>query len=582
MVRNWKSCFMEERDTEAGKMETKQKARKTAEDFAKEQKAISISEFFEKNKHLLGFDNPTKSLLMAVKEAVDNSLDACQEAGILPDIIVKIKNVKEDIYEVSVQDNGPGIVKEQLPRVFGKLLYGSKFHRLLQSRGQQGIGISSVTLYSQLTTGEPTKVWSKIESQKKTHYLELHLNTVTNEPDILKQEDLDKDVAGENGVKVVMTLHGRYRRAVEDYLKQTSISNPFAKILYTAPDGTKVTYPRSLNELPKPPKLMRPHPYGVEFGILQRMLQNTSSRTILSFFTNEFSSVGAQSAKEICKVAKVKDDQKPAELDRAAIERILKAMQSVKIQRPPLDCLSPIGASELEKSLKKEYPNAEFVTAIKREPDVYRGFPFLVEVGIVYGFQEDAEQKGGRKRKEEDEDDRNGEAIELIRFANRVPLMYQQGACGLTEAVKQVDWRRYNMDQKSGSLPSGPMKLVVHICSVWVPFVSESKEAVAPYPEIVKEAKLAVQDAGRRLSTFLSGKRRAGEQKRRMQIFERYAPEIAEALAILTKHDRKAIEKNLKELVASRIHVKEEFEGTEAVEQPKKQEQKDEKDVKEE
>jgi len=193
--------------------------RKKAEDFAKEQKEISVSEFFEKNKHLLGFDNPTKSLLMAVKEAVDNSLDACEEAGILPDLVVKIKNVKEDIYIVSVSDNGPGIVKEQIPRIFGKLLYGSKFHRLKQSRGQQGIGISSVTLYSQLTTGVPTKVWSKVESKKKTHYCELHLDTTKNEPDVIKEEDIEKDILGEHGVKIDMEIHGRYRKTVEDYLK---------------------------------------------------------------------------------------------------------------------------------------------------------------------------------------------------------------------------------------------------------------------------------------------------------------------------------------------------------------------------
>src|SRR3989338_3565716 len=541
--------------------ESRMSERKKAEDFAKEQKEISVSEFFEKNKHLLGFDNPTKSLLMAVKEAVDNSLDACEEAGILPDLIVKIKNTKEDLFEVSVQDNGPGIVKEQMPRVFGKLLYGSKFHRLKQGRGQQGIGISSVTLYSQLTTGEPTKVWSKIESQKKAFYLELHHNTMKNEPEIVKQEDVEAPGLGDNGVKVLMVLHGRYRKTVEDYLKQTSVSNPYAKITFIAPDGTKIIFPRSLNELPKPPKQMKPHPYGVEFGVLKRMLANTSSRGIVSFFTNEFSSVGAQTAKEICKVAKIPEEKKPSELVGADLERILKALQTVKVQRPPLDCLSPIGAGELEKSLKKEYPNAEFVTSITREPDVYRGFPFLVEVGIIYGSNEDS-QKNGKKKNEDDDDDKGSESIDLIRFANRVPLLYQQSACGLTEAVKQVDWRRYNMDQKGGNLPSGPMKLIVHICSVWVPFFSESREAVASYPEIIKETKLAIQDAGRKLSSFLSGKRRAGEQKRRMQIFDRYAPEVAHALSVLAKTDIKPIEKKLKELVASRIHIKEEIEET--------------------
>src|SRR3989338_3458543 len=529
--------------------------RKKAEDFAKEQKEISVSEFFEKNKHLLGFDNPTKSLLMAVKEAVDNSLDASEEAGILPDITVKIKQVDDNTYIVSVADNGPGIVKENVPRVFGKLLYGSKFHRLLQGRGQQGIGISSVTLYAQLTTGVPTKVWSKVESKKKTYYCELHLNTAKNEPDIIKEEEIDKDILGEHGIRVEMEIHGRYRKTVEDYLKQTSISNPFAKIAYTAPDGTKTIFPRSLNELPKPSKIMKPHPHGMEFGILQRLLQNTSSRTLLSFLTNEFSSVGSQSGKEICKLAKIPEDTKPQELDRTAIEKLIKGMQTAKIQRPPTDCLSHIGSAELEKSLKKEYPNAEFVTSITRDPEVYRGFPFLIEVGIVYGLGDEVQAK----RKKENNDDRKEDSIELIRFANRVPLLYQQSACALSEAVKDVDWRRYNLSQSGSNLPSGPMKLVVHICSVWVPFMSESKEAVAAYPEIIKETKLAIQDAGRKLSSYLSGKRRAGEQKRRLQMFDRYSGEVSAALSILSKIPEKEVEKKLKALIESRIHIKEDF-----------------------
>jgi len=221
--------------------------------------------------------------------------------------------------------------------------------------------------------------------------------------------------------------------------------------------------------------------------------------------------------------------------------------------------LSPIGSDELEKSLKKEYPNAEFIATINREPDVYRGFPFLIEVGIVYGFQEEKKNgKPGKKNDKNDDDERNDESIELIRFANRVPLLYQQSACSLTEAVKQVDWRRYNLDQKGGSLPAGPMKLVVHICSVWVPFMSESKEAVASYPEIIKETKLAIQDAGRKLSSYLSGKRRAGDAKRRIQIFERYTGEVATALSILTKRNEKDIEKKIKDMITSRIHIKEE------------------------
>lgn len=535
-----------------------EKLKKTAEEFAKEQKEITVSEFFEKNKHLLGFDNPTKALLMAVKEAVDNSLDAGEEAGILPDIVVKVKQTGEDRYRVSVEDDGPGIVREQVPRIFGKLLYGSKFHRLRQGRGQQGIGISAVVLYSQLTTGNPTRVWSKIDEKQKTYYAELFLNTMKNEPEVAKEDTVDKDGFSEgHGVRIEMDLVGRYRKSqgIDDYLKQTSIANPFARIVYTAPDGTKMTFPRSVEQLPKPPKEMKLHPYGIEYGILLRQLAKTSSKTVASFLVNEFSSVGSQSAKEICKVAKLDPVLKPGSLTREQIEKLLAAMQKVKIQRPPTDCLSPIGEAELEKSLKKEYPSAEFVAAVTREPDVYRGMPFQIEVGIVYGGDLPAD-----------------DTIQLIRFANRVPLLYQGGACVTAEATKDVDWKRYGLQQPKNALPVGPMVLVIHMCSVWVPFVSESKEAIAPYPEIEKEMKLAVQDAARRLSSYLSGKRRAGEQKRRLQIFERYAGEVAEAVAKLTGKGEKEVGKRLHEMIPTRVKLLEEQEKNEEtkVQEPKK------------
>lgn len=513
---------------------------KTAEQFAQEQKEISISEFFEKNKHLLGFDNPTKALLMAVKEAVDNSLDAAEEAGILPDIKVKIKQTGEDRMRVSVEDNGPGIVKQQIPRIFGKLLYGSKFHRLRQSRGQQGIGISAVVMYSQLTTGAPTRVWSKTGA-KRGHYYELFIDTIKNEPKIVKDETFEGGFPGGHGIKVEFDIVGRFRKtqSVGDYLKQTSIANPFAKISLAAPDGTKITFPRTVNDLPKPPKEMKPHPYGMEFGILQRLLGTTKAKTLKAFLVNEFSSVGSTSAKEVCKIAKLKPSVNPQELTRKEIDAVLGAMQKVKLQRPPLDCLSPIGESELKKSLKKEFPNTELITVITREPTVYRGNPFQIEVGIIYGG-----------------DLRADGSAETVRIGNRVPLLYQAGACATIEAVRDVDWKRYKLQQSSGNIPIGPIVFVIHMCSVWVPFVSESKEAIAPYPDIVKEMKLALQDAGRKLSLFISGKRKAGEQKRRMQIFERYSKEVAQSVADLTEKDVKEIAKQMQQLVAKRIKIK--------------------------
>ncbi len=545
-------------------------AKKTAEDFAKEQKEISVSEFFEKNKHLLGFDNPTKALLMAVKEAVDNSLDACEEAGILPEVIVKIKQTGDDKFVVNVQDNGPGIVKEQIPRIFGKLLYGSKFHRLVQGRGQQGIGISAVLLYSQLTTGKPTRVWSRTDLNKNVQYFELLMNTQKNEPEIIKHEELKDGM--QQGIKVEMEIVGRYRKkqGVDDYLKQTSIANPFAKISYTAPDGTKMIFPKSLNELPKPPKEIKMHPYGVEFGVLLRMLGATKSRTLQGFLTNEFSSIGATTAKEVCKTARLDPDMAPNKMERTQIEKLLEAMQKVKVQRPPLDCLSPIGDKELEKSLKKEYPNAEFITTITREPSVYKGNPFQIEVGIIYGDGENGKETNNEQS--EDEEDENH--IQVLRLANRVPLLYQAGACAIIEAVRNTAWKRYGLQQSGSNVPVGPMKLVIHMCSVWVPFISESKEAIAPYPEIVKDMKLAIQDAGRDLLRYLSGKRRAGEQRRRLEIFDRYSGEIAAAISILTKKQEKEIEKKMKELIKERSHIKDETTGDVQAESPANEKQK--------
>ncbi|MCD6557992.1 MAG: DNA topoisomerase VI subunit B [Candidatus Aenigmarchaeota archaeon] len=517
---------------------------KTAEYFASQQKEISVSQFFEKNKHLLGFDNPTKALLMVVKEAVDNSLDACEEAGIIPDIEVVVKNVGDDNYKVSVKDNGPGIVKTQIPKIFGKLLYGSKFHRLKQSRGQQGIGISAAVLFCQLMTGKPTKIWSKTGKNKKTHYFELLINSRDNEPEIIKQEDLDSPLIKEHGTKIEMLIIGRYRRkrGIDDYLKQTSISNPFAKIKYRGPDGKTIIFPRTVNKLPKAAKEIKPHPYGVEFGVLDRMLKETKAKSLVSFLTREFSSIGTKSAGDICKIAGIKRSVLPNSLKRNEIKKLLAAMQKVKVQRPPIDCISPIGESEFKKSLEKEYPEAEFVTTVTREPAVYRGTPFQIEVGIVYGVGED-------------------KPVDVLRFANRVPLLYQAGAGAIVEAIKETDWKRYGLKQSLGNLPSGPVIIAVHMASSWVPFISESKEAIAPYPNIVKEIKLALQDAGRKLSSFLSGKRRAGQQKRRLQIFERYAPEVARALSELTGKKQKEIEKKILSLTRKNIKIEDSGDG---------------------
>src|SRR3989338_6485844 len=259
----------------------KQERIQTAEDLARDQREIAVSEFFEKNRHLLGYDNKVKALLTVVREAVDNSLDATEEAGIMPDIKVSVKPVNDikDRYVIAIEDNGPGIIKENIGRVFGKLLFGSKFHRLRQSRGQQGIGISGAVLYSQLTSGKPAKIVSST-GDGKTHHMDLMIDTFKNEPEILKDEVKDGKVW--HGVKIEMEVEGKYvehQQSVLEYLKQTALSNPYAEIMFDSPDG-KIKFERSVKTLPAEPKSIKPHPHGVEIGALRRMLKATEARTL--------------------------------------------------------------------------------------------------------------------------------------------------------------------------------------------------------------------------------------------------------------------------------------------------------------
>jgi len=485
---------------------------------------ISISEFFTKNRHLLGFDNPTKALLTSVREAVDNALDACEEADVLPDIDVKIRPSKgEDRYIVSVTDNGPGIVSEQIPKIFGKLLYGSRFHVLKMTRGQQGIGISAAGMYGQLTTGQPIRVRSRISRKHPANYYEIQIDTTRNEPEIVKSHEVEWEVSRGTQVEIELVgKHQRGRRSIEEYLKQTAIVNPHACLRHEAPDGTKMTFERASHDLPDQPREVKPHPHGIELGMLIRMLKDTKAKTLKSFLTTDFSRVSPRMAQAICQNAKLYERARPTRIAKREADSLYKAINETKLMKPPTDCLIPIGEEQILLGLKKEI-EADFYVAVTRPPTVYRGNPFQVEVGLAYGGDLVAD-----------------EPIRLMRFANRVPLLYQQSACAVTRAVGATAWRNYKLSQPKGSLPIGPVILTVHLASVWVPFTSESKEAIAHYESILKEIKLGVQECGRKMASFINKRRRAVEAEKKRTYIEKYIPHIAGSLAgILGLPDKK-------------------------------------------
>ncbi len=490
---------------------------KTAEEMGAAQRDISVAEFFERNRHLLGFDNKKKALLTTIKEAVDNSLDACEEAGILPDISVEVIEMSEERFRIVVEDNGPGIVKKQIPNIFARLLYGSKFHTMKQQRGQQGIGISAAVLYGQLTTGKPARITSRTAKDKPSHYFELHIDTQKNAPEIVVEKEVSWNK--EHGTKIEIDLEASYQKgdqSVDAYLKETSIVNPHATIIYVNPKAEQLLFARVAEKLPPQPKEIKPHPYGVEIGTFLKMLKSTDARTLQSFLINDFSRVGPGTAKEICANARLLPSMKVDELSTIHVEQLVAGIKSTKIIAPPTDCIVPIGADLLEQGLRKEVA-AEFYTSETRAPEVYRGIPFSIEVALAYGGTQPADQP-----------------VNLLRFANRVPLLYQQSACATYKAVIATNWRAYGLQQSQNALPVGPLTIAIHMASVWPPFTSEAKEAIASYPEIVKELKLALQECGRKLGMYVRKKVRIKEQHERANIFERYIPEVADSISKLS------------------------------------------------
>lgn len=511
----------------------------TVLDMAARQRDISVSEFFLKNRHLLGFDTPAKALVTAVREGVDNALDACEEAGILPDITVEVTD-RYGKYRIVVEDNGPGIVESQIGRIFGKLLYGSKFHKLSQSRGQQGMGISAAGMYAQLTVAKPVHIISRVEGEPLASELHVSIDVARNRPDIHRKRQIQWERP--HGTRVEMEMEGSYQKgphSIETYLKETAIANPHVTIVYKGPGGDEIRYKRSIDVMPKRPVEIKPHPYGIELGRLIQMLNNTPKRTLLQFLVDEFSCVGKSTALKMIVEAgdRLSERSYPRHIARAQAVALHKAIQHTEVRAPRTDCLVPIGEHNLLEGLHKEL-KAEFFTAATRPAASYRGNPFQVEAGIAYGHAGDHDievDAGGHMCKTAPQrgDDlvaQKNEPVRVLRFANRVPLLYQQASCAITKAVIGTNWHGYGLQQSRGALPVAPMAIIVHVASVWVPYTSEYKEAIEPYPEILNEIKRALQQCGRALSLYLNREARLHQEYDRRHYIETFLPHIGIAL----------------------------------------------------
>jgi DNA topoisomerase-6 subunit B len=704
-----------------------------ADELAASQRSISIAEFFEKNKHMLGFDSGARALVTAVKEAVDNALDATEEAGILPDIYVEVEEAG-DYYRLVVEDNGPGITKDQVPKVFGKLLYGSRFHAREQSRGQQGIGISAAVLYSQLTSGKPAKITSKTEGRAARRF-ELIVDTDSNEPDISVDEETEWERPHGTRIELEMEANMRARSQLRDYIKYTAVVNPHARLEFHEPSGSQ-KFERATDQLPAETEEIRPHPHGVELGTLLKMLEATDSYSLSGFLQEEFTRVGQKTARKVVDAfrdrqfgreiawetpraheredvqaavdeavsnkgqaateafaeaildgagaeagllerdtvshgelvrlvadgaeeieaahdrrfgptvrenavaslwlfvresrasdlyglvdetttdrkddaaveamarrletkfdgsedvrdrvtrdtlsewltwaaertkeregesfgetscekilaalwsrARIVDDTAPkvkaAVEDRDTAARFLEAMRDTDILAPPTDCLAPITAELVEAGLRKEY-NADFYAASTRDAEVHGGDPFIVEAGIAYGGDIEAD----------------GQA-ETLRFANRVPLVYQRGACATVDVVKRINWRNYNLDQPGGSgIPNGPAVLMIHVASTNVPFTSESKDALANIPSIEDEVELALREAARELKSYLNKKRSLEKRQEKQDVIATVLPVMAEKVAEVAEREPLNVEDSLARIMNNVLIERQRENGT--------------------
>lgn len=498
------------------------KAMKTlADELFRDFREHSVSEFFRKNAAMLGYTGKIRSLTTVVHEGVTNSIDAAEEAGVLPSISVAIKRADEDLehLKVVIEDNASGIPEEFIPGVFGKMLAGTKLHRNTQSRGQQGIGIVGSVMFGQITSGRPVTVVTSTGNGEIVH-ANVMIDVDKNEGKVLNGKKLKGDWRGtrvELELKDVAYVRSRY--GPFNYLRMTAIANPHVQITFVEPDGTLTVFERATDKIPERPKPMAPHPWGIMSDDLLVLAKHTKSRTLAGFLVAELSRMTKGKVKEVQKLSGVDFNKRPSELTWEEAEGIVSAFKQVKFMAPPTAGLRPIGAAEIESGVR-QILNPEFVYAATRPPKAYRGgIPFIVEAGIAYG--------GGAGKTVEGEGVET-EGLDLIRFANRAPLVFDQGGCAITAAARSIDWRRYGVD-----VATAPLTLFVNLVSAYVPYTSAGKQSIADEPEVHEEVRAAIMDVARELRRYLYRKIRVKERQQRASVFERYLPIIAKKAASL-------------------------------------------------
>ncbi|WP_283389864.1 DNA topoisomerase VI subunit B [Methanobrevibacter woesei] len=479
---------------------------------------LTPSEFFRKNKQMLGFTGKIRSLTIVFHELITNSFDAAEEAGILPEINIDLKRVDKEHYILTHSDNGPGIPEDYIMKVYCTMFAGSKF-RNIQSRGQQGLGCSGCVLLSQMTTGEPARVISCYEEngELKGVNMKFKMDVKKNKGMLMEKEYIKPEHTG-----VCIQLHFKdvsyslSEQGAFEYIRRTMIANPHAKITFRDPSGHKYIFKRAAEIVPVLPKEVLPHPKGVSADDILFMAKHTDKRRYKSMLTTSLSRMSNKRVAEIEEMTGIDMNKRPKDMKWAEAEAIVDAFQKMKFMAPPSNGLIPIGSEQIEKGMK-QILKPEFVATLTRKPVTYKGgVSFIVEAGIAYGG--DAGRIVNEQRKSE-----------IMRFANRVPLTFDQGSCAITEALKSIDWKRYGLKD----LDNTPLTLFVNLISTQVPYLSTGKQSISPEPEIVHEIRQSTMKLARKLQKHIRSKKAAKEKAMRSKVFEDLLPVIIEESAKL-------------------------------------------------
>lgn len=494
--------------------------------------ALPVAEWFRRNREIAGFQNPARAMYQTVRELVENSFDATEPYGILPNITVSIRPVDEakGWYSIYVEDNGVGIPGQEIPNVFGRVFYSSKY-KIKQHRGVFGLGLKMVVLYAQSTTNRPLLVRSAAVRSDKIYEYRIMIDTTKNEPIIVDMKEYNNKYKW-HGTAVKVVIEGNWlnsKKRIEEYLRRTAIISPYSEIYFKGPDMEMVLKRRTI-KMPTPPKEGLPHPKSVDVDTVKQMILESKTATLAEFLAKNFDGVGEGLARSFLEWAALDPNRSVGSLTQDEIVLLVEKMKAYEgWRRPRADWLSPAGQELLEVGAKSIL-GAEAVFAVTRKPSSYSGHPFIVEAAIAWGGQIAPVDKPI-----------------LLRYANKIPLLYDEGADVARKVVDEFHWDSYKV-----KFPA-PVAVIIHVCSTKIPYASAGKEAIAEIQEIEEEMKLALRDAARKLRIYLSRKEKEMEMLNRYTSLAKYVDEIARDMSIVTGLDREALANSLYKLIENKL-----------------------------